>query len=292
MITPTLSSAGEPAAVIGAFVDRVNALLTRLVQCNVSALNERLKRQHLLDGADVGHVSRSTISGIMGEIERLRGDFGAIMGEGRLISKKEWKLLMGVVRSLFRELGELRMKVNEGELEKIQQHQQHGQGGWISKFFGSAGEDHAKDRRVGMTPLRSSSPLPIGKLGPALGASTTTVNVEFSGVGVRGHATKDNSNQQSPSQGLGASTSTSSPGIKGIFAGSRNQSEESWLVIPKTTPQVIPQPIPSHHEESSRRTLRRGLSDSSIRTTAASQGLLAMFSPPREVPSTRGRFIT
>ena len=235
----------------------------------------------------------------------------------------------------------MRMKLNDIEVgkqglhsqEQQHHHQQHPhQGGWISKIFGSSSSPAQPAAVASRSQGSFHSPIPVAKLAPALAASTTTVNVEFSGVGVRGHATTQNVPQSSSTpDGLNSSTLSSSPigsdglvrrvppervvspspGLRGIFAGSRNLAlgtgEETWLVVPRSAgvsqvsnrPRVTNAAVPVETGSTeplsipqNTKTLRRGLSDSSIRTTATAhgqnlqqtsiQGLMSLFSsPPR-----------
>lgn len=69
-------------------IDHMTRLLTRLSQADVQTLTKRLKRQHL--PGDVGHLSKSTLGTIMGEIEDLRNHFRGILEAER---KQDWGAL-------------------------------------------------------------------------------------------------------------------------------------------------------------------------------------------------------
>lgn len=58
-------------SVIGVLIERVAALHNRLVQADALTLTTRLKRQHL-HGADIPHLSRATVNGILNESNTLR----------------------------------------------------------------------------------------------------------------------------------------------------------------------------------------------------------------------------
>jgi len=55
---------------ISIILDRISALLTRVTQADALTLTNRLKRQNL-KGADVGHLSRITVTGIVNEATQL-----------------------------------------------------------------------------------------------------------------------------------------------------------------------------------------------------------------------------
>lgn len=281
------SSKAESAASLGALIERVNGLLSRIMHCDVSSLSERLKRQHLLDGADIGHVSRSSVGGILVEVDKLRYEFKFGEEPGAWISKKEWRGLMGFIKNTFDELGEMRIRINDSELIKAGKAPSTPQGqnqswmGPLSKLFAGssspAGTDEGRKSNPDAGSLRRNaimrSPTPLGrlphapKIGPALGASTTTVNVEFAGVGVRGHnATNTAGSPASMASSLRHGFVPVRPSglgdVRGIFAGSRTASAavlngDPWHIVPRKVD--APSPVV--------RTLRRGLSDSSIHST-------------------------
>jgi len=255
-------------------VERVVSLLHRMTQADALTLTNRLKRQHLR-GADVGHLSRSTVSGIISEATDLRTQFRALLEDDKVITtctRKDLRVLFKLFRDIFSELGQMRVTLNEVILDpsvagkvrelaldpaKAEADQQGGRdttnsypaGGWmapISKLFGSPsgrGEGSSADRGVPSL-LRSGSnrgitrppPRVIPKLGPALSASATTVNVEFTGTGVgrsvtstfSAHPSRASSSTQMPSTSQQAST-----GVMGIFAGApRSAGSDPWVVIP------------------------------------------------------------
>ena len=75
-LSDTSSITDGHTSVLGALIDRMSVLGNRLVQADVLTLTNRLKRQHLL-GADVGHLSRSTINSVLQELAVLRSQYRA-----------------------------------------------------------------------------------------------------------------------------------------------------------------------------------------------------------------------
>jgi hypothetical protein len=241
-------------------LDKINTLLNRIIQADVKTLTNRLKRQHLA-GADVGHLSRTTISGILNEVSGLRGHFRAILEDERsttLISRKEFRALLKTYSELFQEVGSLRATVNEVVLnpqvatrlreEAMDPEDGKGRaaprptgalGGWIaplSKLWGAPSTDipEVKVNSVGSNPglmrtgtgrNRLQPPRIAPKLAPAISASTTTVNVEFTNSGIR----RAISTTPTPptalvpaakEQGTLSPLSQTRPQLRGIFVGS------------------------------------------------------------------------
>ena len=257
-------------------------------------------------------------------------------------TRKDMRLFFKFVK-VFTGLGELRVTLNdvildpstasrvselalnpgrtEAEAKERELSAQTGAAGWmapISKLFLPIAPVDRHATLVPPTNTKGTSRPPrfIPKLGPALAASATTVNVEFSGTG------RSVTNAFSP-QPLPQTDSHSDtvPGVMGIFAGAPRINAESdpWVVIPpvlqksqsfrkkdmstSTISRSIGRKNPSglsrnvdavididksqdvDEEESDlvspllERTLRRrGLSDSSIHSTFTSQ---ADATPPR-----------
>lgn len=117
----------------------------------------------------------------------------------------------------------------------------------ISKLFGSPGgaaRAEAGLNKSGNAARRTPGPpRVIPKLGPALAASATTVNVEFSGAGL-GRAVTSSTTIVAPTptrpavQGNGGETgipTVASPGVMGILAGAPRAptpGREPWVVVP------------------------------------------------------------
>ncbi|KAG8786198.1 hypothetical protein FRB91_000643 [Serendipita sp. 411] len=257
-------------------LDKINALFHRIIQADIRTLTNRLKRQHLA-GADVGHLSRTTISSILNEVSALRNQFRGILDDERaavVISRKEFRALLKTYSELFQEIGSLRASVNEVVLnpsvgEKLREEAlaedapsktaakpAGGLGGWIaplSKLWavssaeaiekpGAAGASTAALARAGSSRNRLQPPKIAPKLAPAVSASTTTVNVEFTNAGIRraisttpGQAALPTTTQMVSSSPLGPSR----PQLKGIFAGSSatpSSSSSRTMTLDRTPP--------------------------------------------------------
>ncbi|KAL0949202.1 hypothetical protein HGRIS_009280 [Hohenbuehelia grisea] len=262
------------AGYVSALVERVATLLNSLAQADAVTLTNRLKRQHLR-GADVGHLSRSTISGILNEVANLRLQFRGVMEDEKAVTactRKDFRALFKVFKDMFAEMGAMRVTLNEvildptvavnirdhamnptkGETEKDRDRVADNLGGWIaplSKLFGApgSGSDTSSPNR-GASPLTkglgqpSTRPAPkvIPKLRPALSASTTTVNVEFSGAGVGRSVTTTFSAHTTvrgdPVASTSASAQSGSSSLMGIFAGAPRAPSapaDPWVVVPK-----------------------------------------------------------
>ena len=238
-------------------LDKVNSLLHKIVQADVRTLTNRLKRQHLA-GADVGHLSRTTISGILNEVSGLRSHFRAILEDERsttLISRKEFRALLKTYSELFQEIGSLRATVNEVVLnpqvatklreEAMDLEDGKGRtapgptgalGSWIaplSKLWATPKETpDIKGNSTGVNSglMRASStrnrlqpPRIAPKLAPAVSASTTTVNVEFTNSGIRRAISTTPTPPLVPpirERGPPSPLSQTRPQLRGIFAGS------------------------------------------------------------------------
>lgn len=257
---------------ISVILDRIGTLLNRLTQADALTLTNRLKRQHL-KGADVGHLSRSTVSNIINEATGLRSQFRGLLEDDKLVStctRKDLRLLFKIIKDMFTEMGHLRITLNDVvldpasapriselalnpskvEAEKGREGAQGGVAAWmapISKLFAPTGrtEYGGGERRViSRSTSAGETPRPprfVPKLGPALAASATTVNVEFSGTGVGRSVTSTTSAQPIPVADHSADVSVSShgpaPGLMGIFAGAPQKIEpDPWIVIPSSPP--------------------------------------------------------
>jgi hypothetical protein len=255
----------------------------------VRTLTNRLKRQHLA-GADVGHLSRTTISGILNEVSGLRNHFRIILDDERsttVMSRKEFRALLKLVSDTFQELGSLRAAVNEVVLNPLVANKLRDEalasddakarsdakatgalGGWIaplSKLWaGSSTESQSsKAPSPDLTPglIRASSskgrlqpPKIAPKLAPAVSASTTTVNVEFTNAGIRraisttpvpGETSIGTEERITPSPVI-----QNRPQLKGIFAGSsgtstKPASNDPWVVLPHHGGGTIRRPAPT-----------------------------------------------
>ena len=201
-------------------LDRISNSLTKLTQTDVRTLTNRLKRQHIV-GADVGHISRTSITAIVNEVATLRSQFRSMLEDDKAatsVNRKEFRTLIKLFNDMFAEMGQLRASVNEVVLDpsvgtKLRE-EALAEGGvdksksggldiqsWIaplSKLFtGASTQNSPLPQTSNVLSLSSkkstlgrvsgpnlASPVPTrlaAKLAPAVSASTTTVNVEFGG---------------------------------------------------------------------------------------------------------------
>ncbi|KAL0576958.1 hypothetical protein V5O48_005029 [Marasmius crinis-equi] len=215
-------------------VDRVTALLQRMSEADALTLTNRLKRQHLR-GADVGHLSRSTVSNILNEVTGLRAQFRFLLEDEKLVTtctRKDMRAIFKLFREIFAEMGQMRVTLNDIILDpsiapKVSElaldpkkaeasaaaaaaEGNSGTAGWIapiSKLFGSPAARVESGTTTGGAPGLTRAPSSKGnarpprfvpKIAPATSASATTVNVEFSGSG---RATTSTSGVGTPSRG-------------------------------------------------------------------------------------------
>ena len=277
---------------MSSILERIVALFNRIAQADALTLTNRLKRQHL-KGADVGHLSRSTVSSILAEVTGLRTQFRFLLEDERTVtscSRKDLRLFFKVVKDIFIEVGQLRVAMNDVVLDPSSAvrlseialnpskadaddaRETAGHGGavaWmapLSKLFlpstiaksdsGGSGDRLVPSygSRTGTGGTNASRPPKfVPKLGPALAASATTVNVEFSGTGV-GRAVTSTvrlqptvSTSETPSSTIDAPSS----GLMGIFAGAQKMIEpaDPWVVLP-SVPRKKPSPSLMENEES------------------------------------------
>lgn len=266
------SSYSESTSNMAQLIERVALLLNRISQADALTLTNRLKRQHL-HGADVGHLSRTTVNNIITEASNLRLHFRALLEDDKMVTtcnRRDLRTLFKLFRDMFTELGQMRVTLNEVVLDpsvapKVREWamdpakaeaeaakaRNTGGGdnvaGWmapISKLFGATGarpEAVASGERGAAALTRSLSgkgptrpPRFVPKLSPALSASATTVNVEFSGSGV-GRAVTSTASPHPSRPGLSAQqSSTTGQSVMGIFAGApRSSTPDPWVVLPK-----------------------------------------------------------
>jgi len=259
---------------VSILLERVVALLNRMTQADALTLTNRLKRQHLR-GADVGHLSRSTVSNILSEVTGLRTQFRFLLEDDKVVAtflRKDLRVLFKIFKDTFTELGQMRVTLNDvildpsaatkmselalnpfkGEAEVAERGREnaaHGGPTWmapISKLFSQPGrgEAIAPPMARSTSGRASSRPRFAPKLGPALAASTTTVNVEFSGTGVGRPITSTvppvpvlpQVHTELLSEPSSALPSSVSAGVMGIFAGAPRPAPaqaDSWVVVPK-----------------------------------------------------------
>ncbi|KAF8311882.1 hypothetical protein DL93DRAFT_2098595 [Clavulina sp. PMI_390] len=100
-------------------IERLNALLTRLNQTTVESLTARLKRQNLLAGSDIGHLSHSSIAHIQADVAQLRVHFRTALEVERTLemTRKDLRALLRFAKDVFAELGRLRGILNDVQLD-------------------------------------------------------------------------------------------------------------------------------------------------------------------------------
>ena len=250
---------------ISTILERVLALLNRMSQADALTLTNRLKRQNL-KGADIGHLSRSTVTQILSEATGLRTQFRSILEDDKVVlacTRKDLRLLFKFVKDAFAEMGQMRVTLNDvildpstanrirelsmnpgkadTEAKEREISAQAGVAGWmapISKLFTPTPRNDTTpvDRQATLVPSTitrgtSHPPRSIPKLGPALAASATTVNVEFSGTG-RSVTSTFSSQPLTHSDPYHDAAS----GVMDIFAGAPHSHVESdpWIVVHPT----------------------------------------------------------
>ncbi len=267
----SLLDVASHTSTIAALVERTSTLFGRMSQADVRTLTNRLKRQRLT--GDVSHLSHSTVSAIMADVNHLRHHFRAVLEDDRVTStctRKDLRSLLSLIKEMFGELGHLRVVLNDVVLDPTSAQKvsaeamnpssakELGRGrtslggpgfsGWvapITKFFGGSGPNEettaeSMNQRastgLGVAPRQRAQKL-VPKLGPALAASTTTVNVEFSGGGV-GRSVSTAISPLADVEGsifratTPAPRASSSKAVLGIFAGAPQPSEtDPWVVV-------------------------------------------------------------
>ncbi|KAG1833539.1 hypothetical protein EV424DRAFT_1469155 [Suillus variegatus] len=250
---------------LSTLLERMMSLLLRMSQADALTLTNRLKRQHLR-GADVKHLSRATVSSILLEITQLRA---------------QYRMLLEDEKDVFEELGQLRVTLNDVILEPSiaqrvsemaldpakaeameRERKASGPGSsWMapfSKLFGSSlSESSTHPSQLPPRPVSRGrgvihQPRPVPKLGPALAASATIVNVEFSGAGIGKSVTSTfSAHPTNEAHPFGPTshvdtiprppTSTSNVrSVMGIFAGAPhpNDTADPWVVLPRAPRRV------------------------------------------------------
>ncbi|KAJ7034158.1 hypothetical protein C8F04DRAFT_1395617 [Mycena alexandri] len=193
---------------LSVLVERTTALLQRMQAADALSLTNRLKRAQIR-GADVNHLSRSTIAGILADVSKQLRTAG---GEEEMrAGKREVRALLGVLREMFGVMGEVRVLLNEVVLdpssagrvseaamdpgkaaaraaregEHGHEREKGGAAGWmapLSKLFAgspapgasNAGSSSSKvdgvaDRNATASPLAAPRPLAHTKFVPKLG---------------------------------------------------------------------------------------------------------------------------
>ncbi|KAG8746822.1 hypothetical protein FRC10_003344 [Ceratobasidium sp. 414] len=251
--------------------EHLTALLTRLQHADVRGLSARLKRQHLV-GADLGHLSRSTLRAITNDVKTELGNVRGSLGRTVRDMLGEIITLRGVVNDVALDpsaAARVREEAFAGTgmateesagissvVERGRQRLLKGQSsamGWIaapiSKLWGSAAEGGQEE-----TGLAGGKKRLAPRVAPAISTSTTTVNVEFASTGTRRAVSTmvvapDTIAPPPPEAPIGRDRSRG-PGdgdfrkehLRGIFAGSQlakdkeRERVESWVILPSVNP--------------------------------------------------------
>ncbi|KAI0677177.1 hypothetical protein C8Q78DRAFT_1159371 [Trametes maxima] len=211
---------GQSTAV-GSLLERTTLLFNRMAQADALTLTNRLKRQHLL-GADVSHLSRTTVNAILGEVTSLRAHFRPFLEDDKITTtctRRDLRGLLKLIKDVFTELAELRVTLNDvildptlaGKVSEMAMNPSKAQTAeasprdqpgaatapsWIapiSKLLGLPGgapaPSESSTSRALSPPARTIGrgrppPRIVPKREAALSASAMTVNVEFSGTAV------------------------------------------------------------------------------------------------------------
>ncbi|KAG6336481.1 hypothetical protein ID866_2595 [Astraeus odoratus] len=260
-------------------LERLMSLVHRMSQADALTLTKRLKRQNLR-GADVKHLSRTTVGNILSELTQLRAQYRVFLEDERmtlLCTRRDLRGLFKVFKEAFEEMSQMRVTLNDvilepsiaGKLSELaldpvkaeaMERERKSAGSllgasWMapfSKLFGTTLHDlshltTSPSRHLDRDRGELRHPRPVPKIAPALAASTTTVNVEFSGAGAGKSVTNvfstpasgDGIGAKDPSLGLNtqksAVTSSNVRNVMGIFAGAPRPEDISdpWVVLPR-----------------------------------------------------------
>lgn len=277
-----LDGIGSP---MSSLLERMHSLLYRMTQADALTLTNRLKRQHLR-GADVKHLSRTTVGNILSDVSHLRAQYRVWLEDDKittLCTRKDLRGLFKLFREVLEEMSQMRVTLNDVILEPTiavkvsemaldpakaeameEERKMIGIGAsWMapfSKLFSSSSHDASLLPSTTRTPprpairshgnIRVSRPVP--KIGPALAASTTTVNVEFSGTGVgksvtsvfSAHPDNEGAHGHLPSLHTlphpSATPQTNVRSVMTIFAGAPhpNDASDPWVVLPRAPRRV------------------------------------------------------
>ncbi|CAE6442287.1 unnamed protein product [Rhizoctonia solani] len=258
--------------------ERLAALLKRLQQSDVRGLTARLKRQNLI-GADLAHLSRSTLKNIstdvrnelgggkgplgrtvremLGEIITLRGVVNDVVLDPNTITRVREEAFTGIGIPGSDSVANLGGVVERGRQTLIRS--QSTAMGWISapitKLFGGVAEPE-----VG---LAGGKKRLAPRVAPAIATSTTTVNVEFAHTGTRRAVSTmtiaPDTSVTPPNDEVASVPRESSrpPGdtgqrkeqLRGIFVGSQaipeRERTESWVVLPRSNSRRMVRPAKS-----------------------------------------------
>lgn len=287
---------------MSSLLERMHSLLHRMTQADALTLTNRLKRQHLR-GADVKHLSRTTVGNILSDVSHLRVQYRVWLEDDKittLCTRKDLRGLFKLFREVLDEMGQMRVTLNDvileptiaakvsemaldpAKAEAMEKERKEIGASWMapfSKLFSSSSHDANLLPSTTRTPSRSTSrgygsigiSRPVPKIGPALAASATTVNVEFSvnsaGKSVTNmfsaHPDNEGSHGHLPSLHTlphpSASRQTNVHSVMGIFAGAPHPDDasEPWVVLPRVPRRVQSAFLTAEPVETGRATIGR-----------------------------------
>lgn len=270
---------------MSSLLERMHSLLHRMSHADALTLTNRLKRQHLR-GADVKHLSRTTVGNILSDISHLRAQYRAWLEDEKmttLCTRKDLRGLFKLFRELLEEMGQMRVTLNDiilepsiavkvsemamdpakaEAMEKERKVTGIGIGtSWMapfSKLFGSSLHNASHLPPTTRTLPRPTSsghgnilvPRGVLKTSPALAASATTVNVEFSGTGAgksvtsvfSAHPSNEGAYSDPPLPHLSAATQANARSVMDLFAGAPHLDDVSdpWIVLSRAPRHVQP----------------------------------------------------
>ncbi|KAF5334399.1 hypothetical protein D9611_013522 [Ephemerocybe angulata] len=100
---------------VSGIFERATHLLNKMTQADALTLTNRLKRQNL-KGADLSHLSRTTVSNIVAEAIELRSQFRVLLEDEKTVvtcTRKDLRVLFKLLKDVFMELGQLRVSLND-----------------------------------------------------------------------------------------------------------------------------------------------------------------------------------
>ncbi|KAF9000224.1 hypothetical protein BDQ17DRAFT_1359844 [Cyathus striatus] len=246
-ISETSSFSETLASQLSVLLDKASTLLNRMAQADALTLTNRLKRQNL------------KADSIM-----LRSQFRSLLEDEKIVlscTRKDLRILFKFFKDAFTEMGHMRVTLNDVILDptsapriselalnpaKVEQELREKRkrrkwntssvGSWVApiqKLFAPVTKvepgnpDRTMNRSVS-GPARPARFVP--KLRPALAASATTVNVEFSGSGVGRSTTSTFSPPTVATVDIPVVANDPAP-VMSIFAGAPQPSVDPWVVL-------------------------------------------------------------
>lgn len=252
---------------VAALLTCVDGLVVRMTQADALTLTNRLKRQHIR-GADVSHISRTTINTVLSEVRSLRQRYNNLLEcERTSWTQKELVFLFRLLKTVFEELGKIRMVFNDiilhptiarsvseralnpplnNDKTVVSGRSTPGFVGWmapITRFLvGPSHDILSSSQRPALSDYGNETDSralanPVPKLPPALAATTATVNAEFYQRGTGQVVTNRIVGRDDVFEAFNAMANVSSSSrstVMDIFAGApRKRGPNSWVFVPK-----------------------------------------------------------